>query len=347
MSKNRKLKDFLAGIEKLAKSGLGREGIKQIFSCLKEFRQTNGEIKFDHSVKWMIAAAFVLISCIFAWQYFNSWELQDVIGGYIIAVVIVLAAGIITPIALAFSDSSSIDSISDAIFNTDILLDNNFQILDVNGKEKELYEDFKGRFGDFARGDEDQEITSLIKGTLETEGNKLDHDYYTFRYVRVYYVNVPVTVGKSTVMVPQKRTETLYRFGIIMKFGLSKNIAVVSSDSSFGYADTWSTDSKEFNDIFSVHTDDRHVAAKFLKPAVILAFVDIAKDFDGLNVEINEKGELNISFSETVVFCLERKYSIAETEEFEKEIDSHRELARHQKLTQFVGVLYKHNDSNF
>jgi hypothetical protein len=56
---------------------------------------------------------------------------------------------------------------------------------------------------------------------------------------------------------------------------------------------------------------------------------------------------MNIAFSDNDVLDLDRKFSIAQPDEFEQEIRSHLDLPKLRLLLEFVETLKKHNDSNF
>lgn len=181
------------------------------------------------------------------------------------------------------------------------------------------------------------------------QGNEflIKYDYYVFHYVEVYYVSVIYSDGKRTYTKMERRTRTLYRYGLLHDFNLLKNIAVVSSGGNYNYPKGWQTTSKKFNDMFSVYADNEMTASKFLKPAVIIAFIELTKHLGGINTEINSEGKLNIAFSDDDVLELERKYSIASLDEFEKEINSMLKLPKLTKLLEFIEILKKFNDDNF
>lgn len=348
MGHNSELCDFLGQIRQGVEEAKDSKDLQKVFGKLREYTQDGSRLEFQNTGKWTFATIFFIVSVFFGYFYFNSWELREYLGNYAFVIGVILGAGIIFPMTFAIANSSKISEISDVIFEKDILFDNRLVEIDVDGDEESFYEDYRSRFGDFRnRGDEGYEITRVIEGSMQAEKNKLAYRYYNFHYVRVYYVPVTTTDGKTTVTTMQRRTEDLYRYGLIIDFGLTKNIAVVSSGGSYDYSDSWKTSSGEFNKIFDVRTNDKQVVAKFLKPAVVLAFIELAKHLDGLNVEINGVGEMNISFEDDIAFNLERKYSIVEVDEFEKEVNAHRHLTEMEKIVEFVNVIYRHNDNNF
>lgn len=347
MSKNQDVNDVIAEASRMAEDIVNREGIVKVIDYLKAFTDEYGPIKFNHIMNWSIVVIMTIVSVVFALAHWSGNTTISSLGIYVVGVYTILCITIVIPLSFIFSDDSSINDLSDTIFNMDIVIDNGLTIVGKNWKVGSLYKKYRAQFGDFHRGDEDREITTVIKGVFNEHDSHFNYDCYTFRYVRVYYVPVTRTIGKVTTVVMERRTETLYRHGIILDFALVKGIAVTFAGEKFDYSEEWNTASSEFNEYFSVNTDDLQTAVKFLQPKVILEFLEIAKYFEDFNLEINSEGRLNISFADDLVFCLERSNSITDIHEFEQEIAEHRELKRLKKLLEFVSVLQKFNDKNF
>jgi hypothetical protein len=258
------------------------------------------------------------------------------------------AVALIVMLIIIGTAGSAIDEISDLIFDKDVRFDNRLKNQDVDGKETKLYRQFKKEFGDFRdRGDEDRYVEQIVSGTWAGKEYSFPYDYYVFHYVRVYYVTVTHTDGKKTWTTVERRTETLYRYGLMLDFPFVKGLAVTGGGGNYDYPEEFQPTSEDFNRCFNVGASSAIEAAKFLKPAVVLAFVEAAKNFDGLNVEVNRNGRMNIAFSDDDVLDLNRKFSIAEPDEFEKEIQTQLDLPKLRLLLQFVETLKKHNDSNF
>ena len=348
MSHNRQLDELLSRVKEAAENAREEKDFGSIFSMLRDFQQRVGPIKYDNRVKWWILAAIGLLGGAFALMYFLDPVIQNDLGdlGYGILGAFAVAA-IVMAVIIAVA-GSAIGEISDLIFDKDVYFDNRLETVDIEGKRKELYREFKKAFGDFRnRGDEDRYVKRLVKGVWSGKEHAFPFEYYVFHYVRVYYVPVTTKVGKTSVTTMQRRTETLYRRGLILDFPFVKGFAAYSGGGSYDYPEGFRPTSKEFSDIFGVGAASAQVAAKFLKPAVVLAFLGLDKSFSKLNVEINDEGRMNIAFSDSDVLDLERKFSIAEPDEFEAEIRSQLDLPKLRQLLEFVETLKKHNDSNF
>ena len=358
MSHNKELTALLNDVRQEAESAQGEEALRPIFTKLKEFKTRSGAIKYDNSGKWIALCIFAAVGLLTVLVYFSvpgvmglvSERLGDavffIIGGYAIIPVGVL-------IAIGFSNSE-IDSISESIFWKDVCLDNQLSEINISGQEKSLYHRFCADFSDFrGRGDEDQYVKHMVRGTyhggVET---KLSYDYYVFHYVVVTYVPTSETYtdskGNTHTRIVMKRVETThYRYGIMTDFPEAKGIAAVSGGGSWDYPVKWDPTSTEFSSTFEAYSDNQMAAAKFWKPAVVLAAVELAKHFSDPNIEINRTGKLCISFADSDVLELDREFSIADPEEFEKEIFSRLELPKPKALMQFVEIARKHNDRNF
>jgi len=348
MSHNRQLDELLSRVRKTAETATKEEDFRSAFSLLRDFRQTVGPIKYDNSVKWGVFAAIAAVGCGFALAYFLSPAMNRGLGdtGYVILGL--GAAMLIAMLVIIGTANSAIGEISELIFRKDVCFDNRLEQVDIRDREKALYREMKAAFGDFRdRGDENRYIKRLTKSVWHGKEHVIPYEYYVFHYVRVYYVPVTRKVGKTTVTTMERRTETLYRYGLILDFPYLKGFVARSSGGSFDYPEGFQPSSEGFNGIFSVSADRAQTAAKLLKPAVVLAFLDLAKHLSGLNVEVNREGRLNVSFSDSDVLELERRFSIAQPDEFEREISSHLELPKLRRLLEFVETLMKHSDSNF
>ena len=137
------------------------------------------------------------------------------------------------------------------------------------------YKSWREKFGEFrSRGDEDRYIEeNTVCGLFTRESLNVQFRSYTFHYVEVYYVPVPTKDGVKL----ERKTRTCYRYGIMTEFPYARGIAVVSGGGNYSsYNSSWTTTDADFNGTFSVYCNNEHSAAKFFKPAVVLAFNDVA-----------------------------------------------------------------------
>lgn len=348
MSHNRRLDAMLTQVRQAAEGAQEEKDFDPIFSMLRNFRDSVGPIRYDNRIKWYVCAAITILGGGFALMFFTNPAIRHsldvagygIIGASALALVIVL-------MTIAFANSA-IGEISDLIFRKDIYFDNFLRLQDIDGRERDLYERFKEEFGEFrSRGDESRYIKRLLRGQWAGREFTFPYEYYVFHYVRVYYVPVTRRVGKTTITTMERRTETCYRYGLILDFPFGKGIAVHAGGGSYDYPQRYRPTSEDFVRTFTVETDSAHTAAKFLKPVVVLGFLEMSKRFSGLNVEIGRNGRINIAFSDSDVLDRERSFSIANPDEFEPEIKSDLALPKLRRLLAFVEMLKKYNDSNF
>lgn len=351
MSHNKQLDALLAQVRTVVKAAREERDFAKAFSLLRNFKTSVGPIRYDNSRKWYALAATALLGAGFGLVAYLDPTVQERLGDAIFLIGGGFAIAIITLLCLIGGANSAIGEISDLLFLKDVYYDNRLAQQDIGDGSRELYERYHREFGEFRnRGDENRYISSQVRGSWTGDAQTLDtleYDYYVFHYVRVYYVPVTRKVGKSTITTMERRTQTLYRYGILLDFPFVKGLAVTSSGGSYDYAQGYQPTSEAFCGTFGVGADSSHVAARFLKPAVVLAFEELATHFSGLNVEINREGRMNIAFSDSDVLHLERQNSIAEPEAFEQEVMSHLGLPKLRHLLQFVRTLERHSDNNF
>lgn len=348
MSHNKRLDAMLAKVRETAESAREERDFDPIFATLRQFRDSVGPIRYDNRVKWYICAVTALLGGGFALAFFLNPALQqslDVVGYGVIAAFAI--ATFVTLLVIAFANSG-ISSVSELIFRKDVFFDNHLQEQDIGNTGNDLYETLKEEFGEFCRrGDEGRYIDRLYRGTWTGSEFSFPYEYYVFHYVRVYYVPVTKKVGNTTVTTIERRTETLYRYGLILDFPFAKGIVMRSGGGSYDYPRGYQPTSEDFSRQFDVGADDEHVAAKFLKPAVVLAFLDMTKSLSGMNVEISRQGRMNVAFSDSDILERRRTSSIADPDAFEAEIRDDLALPKLRKAMAFVETLKKHNDSNF
>lgn len=185
---------------------------------------------------------------------------------------------------------------------------------------QELYDGHR-QFGDFHNCGEEQETTALLRGRLNVNGTPCECCYYVFSYIKAAYVPTNDAIERV-------EGKLRHRCGIVIPGGFARNIAVTSSRDSFGYPHRWVAEVKEFNELFSVHAEDENIAAQFLNHDVTTAFIEIVRHFRDLNVEMNKRGELNISFSDRLDGNGEK-------------IISRPEIKKRKKLLDFIRILRK------
>lgn len=345
MSHNKKLDGLLAEVRTVAEQARSEEEFAPAFALTREFIGTVGPIKYDNTDKWYVTAGIALVAAIFGGYMYFSPSLQRDLGLIGIGILAILGIALVGMLVSIGTSNGEIEKISDLMFRKDVAFDNRLENQDIEGREKSLYHQYRAEFADFRdRGDENRYVAALTRGQYEGPEFSFSYEHYRFHYVRVYYVMVYNHATKS--MQRQRRTETLYRHGLVLDFPFARGIAAVSDD-HFHYPQPFDTGSEDFARAFSISANEELAAAKFFKPAIVLAFLELRQHFTDLNLEVNPDGRLNLSFKDDDVLDLQRKHSLAEPDAFEEEINSHLGLGKLRLLQKFVETLKKHNDSNF
>jgi hypothetical protein len=346
MSHNQKLQELLDWIEPQVAAARKESDFQPVFDRLKQFEQQTGPIKFDHTLKWLVGGIGAAVALLIGLALYAMDGQPPLIGW--IGLFVGLAA-VIGSLVWVGVNSGRISSISDQIFDKDICFDNHLEYQAIDGLRTDIYEAYRREFGDFrGRGDEQRYVSRQVQGHWIGPDRVMQYEYYQFHYVEVYYVPVTRTVGKTTITTMERRTRTCYRYGIIVDFPYAEEgVALIGSGGRYPYADSFKVTAPEFNDHYRVVCDSTIAAARLLKPAVVLALIDLAHHFSGLSLEFTRTGRLNISFNDSDVLSLDREHSISEPAAFEQEIMSQLDLPKLRRLMAVVQHLKRHNDDNF
>jgi hypothetical protein len=345
MKKNTEISEFLNGIEKDTQEAHSEQDLLVICGKVRDFLQSGGSLRYDFTAHYIVMIVGLLAGVLFGYELYNNPTIFESLDWGAYVVIGAAALMVIVPLVMVINLGERVDDISRQMFTKDVHFDNGITPLEVSS---ETYDNFLERFGDFNRGDESQKIQSLCKIPVIIGGQVVDYQYYKFSYVVVTYVATPVSNGKTTTIVMRRVETTYYRYGLIGTFQWVKGIIVKNcSGGSYDYPATYNTGSNTFNKAFDVAAVSAINASKFLKPAVILAFEDIAQHINGLAIEVNKDGELCISFSDDDLIMVPQNSTLENIDEFEKQIAMKNYPGKMQKIAGFIEMLTKHNDQNF
>lgn len=341
MNKNKELTDLFNKIEKDAKMAKSESDLILVIQSVSEFLANNKSLKYN--LKDYVIGLLILILSLLGYAYYYYKYSVQTLEWWIFIVPGCLVVGIIVLISIMVKYSGRESELSDYIFEKDVLFDN--EITELPRREGKKFEE---AFGDFVRGDEGQSIVKLCKGVYQFGDHAKNYHYYEFKYVVVTHVPVPVSNGKGgTTIVMRRQEDTYYRYGIIVDFNWVKGILVKTGGGSHDYKSTFETGLPDFNKIFEVGANSQQDAAKFLKPTVILAFVDAHQYISDLSIEINNDGKLCISYSNDDTIDIPRKSSLADPTAFMKEISQKNLPPRLGEVMKLISIIEKHNDKNF
>lgn len=339
MSHNSKISNLLKTISESVKYAQSQEDLIAALSPAVNFK---GKIGYDNSSTWLVilgSALAITLSIIFGMPNGRSMETWA-IG--------VISLSMITSfvfLALTFSRKQKINNLSDKIIRANILFTNRLSELPIDGKD--LAESLCKEFAEFNRGNDKKEILSLLEGSHQGDRHTFNFKVYDYHYVIRRTETRSVSDGKGGM-----RTETrtvydhYYRHGLMMDFDLYKSLAVMEDKVKIS-GETFRPASNEFNKKFSVIAQTELIAAKFLKPAVVLAFEDLGKTFTDLNFEINSEGKLCLSFKDDDLVFTKRQSGIENPEEFVKELRERSKPVKLAMLLDFICNILRLSDNNF
>lgn len=224
---------------------------------------------------------------------------------------------------------SKFDDISAEIYQKWGLLDLNLHCMPIkNGYVSSVIDDFE----EFKRGSEPRRIT--LEHQSIHEG---DERFY-------FYHNEFVERDVTT----KKELYTTCRCGMIFHFPPQfKNIFIISEGKT-PHKLSYQLASHQFNQRFSLGARDKHQLAKFLKPSIVEAILNLSNNFVHLNIEINAKGMICISSDDLDALSYTADSNINSPDMFLKELNQ--TTIKLPKVYQFIelyNVLLKYSKDNF
>lgn len=329
LTHNRKVKNFLADIND--KTGqiedIGK--VSDIINEIKAFSQKTS-LKFTYSHIWATVIPLLLIAYMIG-RVHRAYALYWLIASAVASVILFI-------FSYSKNQAFLVAEISDKLFLYSLFSQNRLKYkekLSLN-EGKKAYGNLRIRFCDFNRGDEDRYISRLVDGEYSLQEISFTYQYYEFHYVDVEDYATTDKDGKRT---KEKARHTRYRYGLLLSFPYARNIILGSGKY---YKEEWTTSSSEFNKYWDISASDRMQAAKFLKPAMVLSLLELAKTFSDVVIEVNYESVMCISFSEDML-NYKRKYSIQKPDKFEKEIFGGLALKRLDQMLKHICAIFKYS----
>jgi len=323
-----------------------------LINIVEQVRLFGAPLKYDNRVPYGIALGALVIPAVVCFWIFQTTKVFSNLQ--IILMVCLVLVGIVS-LGFVWWRSRSIKNLSQTIYAKDVLFDNQLSPVQVNSSAQAKM--FGRRFKEFNRGNHRRDIESLYDGQFAGSEHQFPFQFYHFHYVDKRIVTRTTTNSKGQV---RTTTHTEYdhyhRYGLIMPFSYARDIAVLSGRvsgisgflDSFGSSrDTYKPSSNRFNKTYTVYTQSEMAAAKFLEPAVVTAFEEIATAFKGLNFEFNSDGDLCMSFKDNDVVSFKRTYGLDQPAEFIAELKQQNTLDKLNKALEHIHILMKHSDNNF
>lgn len=149
---------------------------------------------------------------------------------------------------------------------------------------------------EFARGNQLREVTALYTGSFMSKSGETPYELVYFHWTTQRVVEETHRDNRGTSRRRRvKRTLHHFRTSLIVNVDLGIELKVQSSATG-NVGISWTSSSSKFNEIYQVTAESEQVAAKVLKPAMILQLEDLASLVSKPNVEFTRGGKLVLSF---------------------------------------------------
>jgi hypothetical protein len=336
---NKQIKELISNLALRIDAARSSEDILQAVAKVKAFRKP---LKYDHSKHLLVIIVSSIsgvllalsphfnVSFIPSWSApGNRWMLYLAVGCFIISVVLA---------TVVFSARKKISDIAALAYKKDAMLDNNLKY-----KAPFNSEEMRIRFRELNRGNHSRTFKEVVGGEYQGEEHKFSFEYYHFHYVDKRTV--------TTMQGKRMRTRTVYdkydRYGILVPFGFCKNLQIFSFNLPQHHALKLSSGSIAFDKTFKVRAADELSATKFLKPAVVVAILDMSGFLSQMNIEIDATGLMCISFRDNNMIMGNQRYDLSNPSAFYDELAGQTKLRKLDRTLRFIHQLFKHSDSNF
>ncbi|QIG06054.1 hypothetical protein [Proteus sp. ZN5] len=225
--------------------------------------------------------------------------------------------------------SSKLDDISAEIYQKWGLLDLNLHCMPIkNGYVSSIINDFE----ELKRGNDSRTIT--------LEYQSIDNNNKKFYFYEGEFIERDLAT--------KKEVYTHYRCGMIFHFPPRfKNIFIISEGKT-PYKIPYKLALHQFNQQFSLGAQDQHQLAKFLKPSIVEAILNLSDNFIHLNIEINAKGMICISSDDSDALIYTADSNINSPDVFLDELNKTTyKLPKVYQYIELYNILLKYSEDNF
>lgn len=310
---------------------------RALLAILDELATLPQPIRYHYRQRWIACTAGLVFSGLLALLCYHYGLPAAWFG---------LPAGLglmsVIPLLLAWLNVHRLQAFTQALYWHNALLDNALQIVPHN--DGAITKGWQQHFAELQRGNHQREFRQLIRGHY----TGAEHQFY-YHYFHFHYVNKRTQVttnGKG-----QVQTRTVYdhfdRYGLIIPFPYCRHLFITAFAADGIKGERYTSDSGRFNKLFQVRAADTMQAARFLKPAVIIALEEQATALKQLNLAFSEQGELCISFADKDVLDSKPAYGLDQLTLFRQSIEQPTALPKLSQLLATVHQLLRHSDSNF
>lgn len=294
-------------------------------------------IRYHYKQRWYLCSVGLLLSILVA---VLTYQLQaDTLLYYIAAAMALIS---LIPMLIAWHHIHQLNQFTKQLYWQNALLDNQLTLL--KKADWPPTASWLQQFAEFKRGNYKREFKQLIQGKYAGSEHSFAYHYWHFHYVNRRTETSTNSKGQVTTRVVYDHFD---RYGLILPFAYCRNLFITAFAAEGIRGERYTSDSGRFNKLFQVRAADTMQAARFLKPAIIIALEEQAAALKQLNLAFNEQGELCISFADKDVLDSKPAYGLDQLTLFRQSIEQPTALPKLQQLLNTVHQLLRHSDSNF
>ena len=294
-------------------------------------------LAYRHLPLWFLSAGLIAAALASIWLYHYLVELSwlPAIGWGLLGLSLL-------PLILIGWRHASFKKLGRELYWQNALLDNQLQLLPPSRWPDSR--SWQQQFAEFDRGNHKREFKQIIAGHYAGAEHQFDYHYWHFHYVDRRTVTSTNSKG-------QIRTRTQYthydRYGLMLPFKYVQSLFICAFAPAGFNGEKYQSDSGRFNKIFKVRAKAQMQAARFLKPAVVVALEDLAGQLRQLNLEFSADGVLCVSFADADVLDAKPPCDLEQLSRFRQSIEQTTALPKLQQTLASIHQLMRHSDSNF
>jgi hypothetical protein len=331
---NRKLAQVINSLQKQLNLVADKAALLAILEQLATLPQP---IRYQFRQRWILCCIGLLLSLLLA---LLTYQLQGSVLLYYAAGT--LACCSVIPLVTALYNLQQLKRFTEYFYWKNALLDNNLTEL-AKTDWPTLTRNWP-QFAEFRRGNHRREFRQLISGHFSGAEHQFSYHYWHFHYVDK---RTQVTTNSKG----QVQTRTVYdhfdRYGLMIPFAYCRDLFVTSFAADGITGERYTSDSGRFNKIFQVRAAEPMQAARFLKPAVIVALEEQARQLKQLNLAFDHDGLLCLSFADNDLLKTTAPCGLDQLTQFRQSIEQPTALPKLSQLLATVHQLLRHSDSNF
>ncbi|KRS21947.1 hypothetical protein AAY72_06000 [Alishewanella sp. WH16-1] len=332
---NRQLAQAISRLQKQLNQVADKTALMAVLEQLALLPQP---IRYSFKQRAYLCSAGLLLSLLMA---VLTYQLQSSVVLYYAAAILALCS--VVPLLAALYHLQQLKRFTEHLYWKNALLDNNLSEL-ANTDWPNVTRSWQQQFAEFRRGNHQREFRQLIRGHFSGAEHQFSYHYWHFHYVNK---RTQVTTNSKG----QVQTRTVYdhfdRYGLIIPFAYCRDLFVTSFAADGITGERYTSDSGRFNKIFQVRAAEPMQAARFLKPAVIVALEQQARQLKQLNLAFSHDGQLCISFADNDMLQSKAPCGLDQLAQFRQSIEQPTALPKLSQLLATVHQLLRHSDSNF